>query len=640
MSAPLQIDARLLQLAELVLKFGRVNRATLHPDGARWESDTDHTVMLIIIACTLAAEVDPVLDPGLIACYAAVHDLVEAECGDTNTLTITPRERAAKAHREGAAFARMCDTYGKDSWVMSTLAAYESQAAPEARFVKLVDKLLPKYTHHLNGGAAFRRSGHTVEAVENAHRAQIEDLTARFGAEFPRVLEIIDATMESAVDVYRKAIAAGDEQTPPHCIHAAIDGTSCIGPWGKCAHCGAWLRREGDVYRECVAARPPTHLIDPTGNPWCSASTGKRQEWATDPRSADPQLVTCALCLAVREALRDHPDAPKPASFLIGDRPDHASDAREAAARAERLTRRFLESPMKCPACGGVPELGGHVDGCDMLAVWMIAACAIGCTVPLAEVATTTKPNPVPPDLVIASMAMAAGGPNTLSALALLAAARTYAPAHAAAARIRAQLPTVRDLDAIRDARTGCAFVLRIEADRDLVLVAVTGGTPTASVSSPLYTEPAALRGRLCEQGREVLGQISTDNGATWHSVLGMMLPEGWHTTEHMADATVANATQPTVKLEDDGEPTDDDCGPCKAPITPWKRFDEEKPPIGKIVLIEVPGGERDMGEFAQEGDDYVFDSSTNAFKVGEAGDEVPASALLWLAIPEPGDAR
>ena len=42
-----------IRLADLILRFGRVNRATYHPDGERPESDTDHTVMLGILACAV-----------------------------------------------------------------------------------------------------------------------------------------------------------------------------------------------------------------------------------------------------------------------------------------------------------------------------------------------------------------------------------------------------------------------------------------------------------------------------------------------------------------------------------------------------------------------------------------------------------
>ena len=75
-----------LGLGGLSLAFGRVERATRHEDGTTPESDTDHTVMLGLIGCSLAPLVCADLDLGLIAQYALVHDVVEVHAGDTNTL--------------------------------------------------------------------------------------------------------------------------------------------------------------------------------------------------------------------------------------------------------------------------------------------------------------------------------------------------------------------------------------------------------------------------------------------------------------------------------------------------------------------------------------------------------------------------
>lgn len=202
------IDRELLHLADLALKFGRVDRATYHPDGNTPESDTDHTVMLGLIACSLADRwAQHGLNRGLIAIFSLVHDLPEAHCGDTNTLIITSAQRHDKEARERDAVDRMVDEFGESSWLMSTLAAYERQDTPEARFVKLVDKVLPKYTHALNLGAAFGKLGKSPEEIEAAHRDQIAMLRARYGAEFPEVIEVIDATMDRSVAVYRSALA-------------------------------------------------------------------------------------------------------------------------------------------------------------------------------------------------------------------------------------------------------------------------------------------------------------------------------------------------------------------------------------------------------------------------------------------------
>jgi len=66
-----------------------------------------------------------------------------------------------------------------------------------------------------------------------------------------------------------------------------------------------------------------------------------------------------------------------------------------------------------------------------------------------------------------------------------------------------------------------------------------------------------------------------------------------------------------------------------------WKRFDDEKPPIDQELLIELPGGEHHMGQFALHNERYVFSSSLNDFVVGDGGDEVPDTAILWMSIPE-----
>ena len=44
----------LVDIGRLILAFAKVNRVTLHEDGKRPESDTDHTVMVSVCACALA----------------------------------------------------------------------------------------------------------------------------------------------------------------------------------------------------------------------------------------------------------------------------------------------------------------------------------------------------------------------------------------------------------------------------------------------------------------------------------------------------------------------------------------------------------------------------------------------------------
>lgn len=171
-----------LRLADLVLAFGRVNRVTRHPDGLRPESDAEHTLMLAFIALTLADQ-NPEwgLDAGRLAVLALVHDLPEVYAGDTNTAGgLTPSQQADKAAREQAATERLHREFPSFIF-MRALTTYEQQDTPEARFLRVLDKVMPKLTHALNYGAALRELGMSVADMQAAHAAQ----RAKLFAEYP-----------------------------------------------------------------------------------------------------------------------------------------------------------------------------------------------------------------------------------------------------------------------------------------------------------------------------------------------------------------------------------------------------------------------------------------------------------------------
>lgn len=205
-----QLAMDTIDLGRLILKFGRVDRVTLHPDGERVETDTDHTVMLAVLAPALVVKwrhmdmFPPSLDLnlGLLVQYAIVHDLVEAECGDTCSVGITPDAARDKAHREAMALIKIRgDFAGKFPWLVWTLQAYEDQHDPESRFIKYLDKVLPKITHSLNGGAALKRLGYTAESVRVVHDKQIADLAARY-PEFP----MVDALLRDVCEMSERAM--------------------------------------------------------------------------------------------------------------------------------------------------------------------------------------------------------------------------------------------------------------------------------------------------------------------------------------------------------------------------------------------------------------------------------------------------
>lgn len=211
MNAETTADA-VVAAGKLALAFGRVDRMTYHPDGVTPESDTDHTVMLGLIACAVAAELYPDMDFGLVAQYALVHDLVEVYAGDTPTLRMpTADAKAEKQRREHEAYERI-DAEFADTlpWLPDMILRYEELGDQEARFVKAVDKILPKVTHLLNGAVTIRQQGMSVAELDERYEQQIGEMQA-YAADFPELFEL------RQVLVVRVLAQLATPTTPDHC---------------------------------------------------------------------------------------------------------------------------------------------------------------------------------------------------------------------------------------------------------------------------------------------------------------------------------------------------------------------------------------------------------------------------------------
>jgi putative hydrolase of HD superfamily len=188
---PGDLASAVVELGRLALAFGRIDRtAVYHPDRVTPESDTDHTVMLGWVACAVAARYFPQLDLGLVAQYALVHDAPEVYAGDTPTLRITAEGRAAKAAREHAAVLRLDTEFGEClPWFPAVISDYETQQVPEARYVRAVDKILPKIVHLLDGCTGLLEQGmHRVELADMLTRQRAD--IASYASEFTELLRL------------------------------------------------------------------------------------------------------------------------------------------------------------------------------------------------------------------------------------------------------------------------------------------------------------------------------------------------------------------------------------------------------------------------------------------------------------------
>lgn len=188
-----------VELGDLAMRFSRIPRTgPQHPDGTP-ETDGDHTVMLTWIAPALANLINiqhrkPRYDVGLVAQYAAIHDAVEVYAGDTPTVKITERELADKEERERwAAFRLNVQFIAKLPWFARMITAYERQWESEARFVRSVDKLMPKIVHVICQGQDLVRSGYTRDDFEKVVTRQRQQIVDWCNEEF--LLAVYDATV-------------------------------------------------------------------------------------------------------------------------------------------------------------------------------------------------------------------------------------------------------------------------------------------------------------------------------------------------------------------------------------------------------------------------------------------------------------
>lgn len=200
-----EISDKVLELGELSLDFAKINRVTLHQDGTRPESDTDHTFMLSIICNSLASKFyKDSLDLGLVSQFAILHDLVEVYAGDTDSLVHSSHEaKKIKEEKELESLLKLKDKFAHVfPWIHEVIEKYEVQDTKEARFVKIVDKILPKITSILNNCIAIKKRKTKDEYREfvNGQLVQFE----KYFTEFPEILNIFNSINEKSLEVFEE----------------------------------------------------------------------------------------------------------------------------------------------------------------------------------------------------------------------------------------------------------------------------------------------------------------------------------------------------------------------------------------------------------------------------------------------------
>lgn len=198
-----ELTEKMIAMGKISLEFARTNRVTCHEDGVTRESDTDHSFMLGLIAGSFADTLLPRLDRGRVVEFALLHDLVEVYAGDVPTFkALSPDAQQKKDADEHAALLKIQTQFGEHfPWVHETIESYERKDTPEARFVKVIDKLVAKITNILNGGSTVKILKYTSEDVEQ-WKIDHDKWADQYLEEWPEIRPVWDNIVEKAYKTF------------------------------------------------------------------------------------------------------------------------------------------------------------------------------------------------------------------------------------------------------------------------------------------------------------------------------------------------------------------------------------------------------------------------------------------------------
>jgi putative hydrolases of HD superfamily len=153
----------LLEFAEMLNAFRRVERVIYVNGTDRMENDSEHSYHLAMFAWYIVSSEKLSLDLDLILKYALVHDLVEVYAGDTYVFSRDKEHLDSKIGREREALVRLKKEFPLCNEIFSLVERYEKHDDRESRFVYALDKLQPVIQIYLDGGRIWKENNVTFQ---------------------------------------------------------------------------------------------------------------------------------------------------------------------------------------------------------------------------------------------------------------------------------------------------------------------------------------------------------------------------------------------------------------------------------------------------------------------------------------------
>lgn len=134
---------KLVELTKFSLKFREIKRKTYYSHNQLPENDAEHSWQLAFLAMYIIQTYEFNYSLDKVLQYALLHDLVEIHAGDLGALHRTSEQTIKKQQDEKEAFEAIKKQFPEWNQMHQIIHDYENRVDEEAKFVYVLDKILP-----------------------------------------------------------------------------------------------------------------------------------------------------------------------------------------------------------------------------------------------------------------------------------------------------------------------------------------------------------------------------------------------------------------------------------------------------------------------------------------------------------------
>ncbi len=180
---------KILALTEFSLKFRNVKRKTYYAQDWMPENDAEHSWQLAFIGLYLIQTYNLPYNIEKVMLYAIVHDIVEIYAWDVPFLKRTHEQELEKIENEKKAFERIVAELPEWPALHSAIHDYEHRSDDEAKFIYVLDKLLPILNMTTDWGYRWKNEWHSLQD-------EIDAKERKNTAQSPKMHELYEQIME------------------------------------------------------------------------------------------------------------------------------------------------------------------------------------------------------------------------------------------------------------------------------------------------------------------------------------------------------------------------------------------------------------------------------------------------------------